>query len=230
MTLDVVMRNPSKRSGSSTTVLRMWQKWRDLNKSPWRDDRERGLRALSTYGTLLAACAASLGLIFTAVGLFFSVQALRASRDANDRASESFDASIRPLITSLDRPLSDDGPIEDANCLAQPDHVCLSHRSFPTVWVLSIPIQNVGLGVARITGLSRGRKGNRQPGKITAGGLPSGATTRMEFGFLEKDVWQSCCEVVTMHYADITGKHKYTTRFAFNASERRIVDVEYLPR
>jgi hypothetical protein len=113
-----------------------------------------------------------------------SDRALHASEDANTRAANSFEASIRPLITSVNPPVT---PVNHHATSCHRHHGALCLTADPSGgWVWSIPIQNAGPGVARIksiyaTGRSQDSRHRGTP--ATSAGVPSGEVTRIQFHF-----------------------------------------------
>ena len=189
-----------------------------------RDGMREKLETAGWVAALLVAAA-------TLVGLWFTHRSLDETTKANARASQSYDASIRPLIAPYQRHQSEFTFLEDKDCLKKPYNICLSQGGYaPGEWILSVPYRNIGLGFALITRIWTDGGTKQEPGAThpVNGGLASGAVDRMEFRFYDEDVYTSFTKFY-IDYTDITGHQPQETRMFLTVSESYFYKVQYLP-
>lgn len=191
------------------------------------------------------ATIAGVVLTFGALGLsvVFGVEALRRADDANRVAARSLDASIRPLITTVPiEPAAEFQPDEphpfERSCLRLRGQLCItpvgSSRPGMT-WIYSVPIQNVGPGVARITRAELmhdyGETSDSRPAGTLPAGLGTGDEVRLSFEFPRQErMGYAGYPVLEVDYEDVAGQQQQTTQITFHAFEIEVRSVRYVAR
>jgi hypothetical protein len=162
--------------------------------------------------------------------LHASRDANKASKEANSRAEKSFDASIRPLITALTPPLTLPNS-ETPSCHRHHGAVCVTKEHGG--WVLSIPVENVGPGVAliptkKMTIYAQTGSRTRTVGTIgPIAGIPSGETIRIQFAFKSK-VESHGYHTININYTDVAGHQSQCVQMVVLAGASHVHSEKYL--
>jgi len=188
---------------------------------------------VGVFAAIFVAVAAVAGLFYTAKALHetkkantlsaraldaltganaLTARAVHISEEANARAAQSFEASIRPLITSVNPPVTRVNH-HAMSCHRHHGAICLT-KSQSGRWVWSIPIQNVGPGVAlikRIYATGRSAHSRRRGTVGTSEGVPSGEITRIRFDFRTQAEFRRYT-VINIFYADIDSRQAQRER------------------
>jgi hypothetical protein len=181
---------------------------------------------VAQVGGAVAAAAAAIAALLT----------VRHAEAQNKTARDALEAATLPVITSVPRGMYRErfrGPKDDWHDLSEVSVGTPSDR-LGVYFAASVPIRNVGSGLARLDRVEFSVDGARIDATPSNVVLPSGELTRVGFSRTEDDPDIRAAEaiaieyqdfVVTIAYSDASGRPRGTTRLGVQNGEFPFVRV-----